>query len=415
MTPNLVTMLNFLAGLIRYSLAMHHGKQVQAPKVPAIQDDDAELTKFIRHRRLSVEEFTALAIGLAPHIRPHLFDEVIQEFFPDGGNFPPIGGVRSEKARTFIPTGETVLYLLAGNDLSRRLEVQKLFGSQHPFVKDKVLYLEDVKAGEPATSGRLVLDAEYVELFTLGYRTPPRMGQNFPAQHIQTELEWEDLVLNQKTRKQLQEVETWINHNATLIYDWNMKKHLKPGFRALFYGPPGTGKTMAASLLGKYTGHDVYRVDLSMMVSKYIGETEKNLATLFDKAENKKWILFFDEADALFGKRTSVNNAHDRFANQEVSYLLQRVEDFPGLSILASNYKSNLDDAFTRRFQSIVYFPMPKPEERLLLWRNNLPEAVQLEQTIDMDKIAKKYELSGSNIVNVVHYCCLQALAEQPA
>ena len=197
------------------------------------------------------------------------------------------------------------------------------------------------------------------------------------------------------------------------MYDWRMSKRIKPGFRALFYGPPGTGKTMAAGLLGKYTGHEVYRIDLSMMVSKYIGETEKNLANLFDKAENKQWILFFDEADALFGKRTNVKDAHDRFANQEVSYLLQRVEEFPGLSILASNFKSNLDDAFTRRFQSIVYFPIPSPVERLRLWQQSLPTAVELAPDVDLPRIANKYELTGSNIINIVHFCCLQALAEQ--
>lgn len=411
MTPNLATTLSFLANLARYQLSMHFGKEMPAPEVPVIQDDEAPLTKFIQHRRLTVDEYVVLAAGLAPHVMPYLFDEVVQEFLPQGGDFPPIGGVKGSNIRTFLPTGETVLFLLAGNDLARRMEVQKIFGSQHYFVKEKILYLEEVKPGEPVNSGRLILDPEYVELFTLGYKTPPRMGRNFPAQLLHTELDWSDLVLNEQTLRQLREVETWISHNDTLMYDWQMYRKIKPGFRALFYGPPGTGKTMAANLLGKYTGHDVYRIDLSMMVSKYIGETEKNLATLFDKAENKKWILFFDEADALFGKRTNVTTAHDRFANQEVSYLLQRVEEFPGLSILASNFKSNLDDAFTRRFQAIVYFPIPRSPERLEIWQKSLPPAVRIDSGVDLPKIAEKFELTGSNIVNIVHYCCLQALA----
>ena len=411
MTPNLSTTLNFLAALTRYRVGQHLGKDLPAPTVPSIQDDDAPLTDFIQHRRLTVDEYVVLAIALAPHIKPHLFDQIIQEFLPKGGNFPPIGGVKNNNTRIFLPTGETAIFLLAGDDLKRRLEVQKLFGSQHAFAKERILYLEELKSGEPLTTGRVILDTDYVELFTLGYRTQPRLGKNFPAQHIETELEWSDLILNAQTSNQLREMETWITHNDTLMYDWKMYRKLKLGFRALFYGPPGTGKTMAASLLGKYTGYDVYRIDLSMMVSKYIGETEKNLSTLFDKAENKKWILFFDEGDALFGKRTSVSTAHDRFANQEVSYLLQRVEEFPGLSILASNFKSNLDDAFTRRFQTIIYFPMPQAKERLLLWQKSFPPAVQLEDNIQLEKIASQYELTGSNIVNVVHYCCLQALA----
>lgn len=413
MTPNLLTTLNFLAALVRYRLALQFGQEAQAPQVPAMQDDDAPLTRFIQHRRLTVDEYVALAVGLAPHLLPGFFDELVAEFLPNGGDFPPIGGMKGTNQRNLLPTGETVLFLLAGTDLARRLEVQQLFGTQHTFVKEKILYLEEMKAGEPLASGKLILDTEYVELFTLGYVTPPRTGSGFPAQRLTTELEWSDLILNEQTMSQLREVETWLEHNDTLLYDWRMSKRIKPGFRALFHGPPGTGKTMAAGLLGKYTGHEVYRIDLSMMVSKYIGETEKNLATLFDKAENKQWILFFDEADALFGKRTNVKDAHDRFANQEVSYLLQRVEEFPGLSILASNFKSNLDDAFTRRFQSIVYFPMPRPAERLLLWQQSLPQAVQLAPDVDLQRIANKYELTGSNIINIVHFCCLRALSEQ--
>lgn len=413
MTPNLLTTLNFLAALVRYRLALQFGQEATPPQVPAMQDDDAPLTRFIQHRRLTVDEFVTLAVALATHLLPGFFDELVAEFLPAGGDFPPIGGVKGQNQRNLLPTGETVLFLLSGNDLGRRLEVQRLWGTQHNFTKEKILYLEEMKPGEPNSSGKLILDPEYVELFTLGYVTPPRTGSGFPAQRITTELEWNDLILNEQTMNQLREVETWLEHNDTLMYDWRMSKRIKPGFRALFHGPPGTGKTMAAGLLGKYTGHEVYRIDLSMMVSKYIGETEKNLANLFDKAENKQWILFFDEADALFGKRTNVKDAHDRFANQEVSYLLQRVEDFPGLSILASNFKSNLDDAFTRRFQSIVYFPTPRPAERLLLWQQSLPGAVQLSPEIDIQRIANKYEMTGSNILNIVHYCCLQALAEQ--
>ena len=192
--------------------------------------------------------------------------------------------------------------------------------------------------------------------------------------------------------------------------DWGMDKKLKAGYRALFYGPPGTGKTLTASLIGKKIGSDVYQIDLSKVVSKFIGETEKNLSRVFDRAENKDWILFFDEAEALFGKRTSVNDAHDRYANQEVAYLLQRIEDYNGLVILASNLKSNLDDAFTRRFQTMVHFPVPKPEERMKLWKQGFPAVAALEPRIDLRDIAKKYELAGGSIINIVQYCSLMAL-----
>ena len=147
------------------------------------------------------------------------------------------------------------------------------------------------------------------------------------------------------------------------------------------------------------------------MVSKYIGETEKNLATLFDHAQNRDWVLFFDEADSLFGKRTEQRSSNDRAANQQVSYLLQRIEDFPGLVILASNLRGNMDEAFSRRFQSIILFRMPGPEQRLRLWRDNFTSpAFRLAADVDLTKLADAYELSGGSIVNVLRHACLKAV-----
>lgn len=176
--------------------------------------------------------------------------------------------------------------------------------------------------------------------------------------------------------------------------------------------PPGTGKTLTATLLGKYTGRDVFRIDLSRVVSKYIGETEKNLARLFDKAQNKNWILFFDEADALFGKRTEIRDAHDKYANQEVAYLLQRIESYSGLVILATNQRGNIDDAFARRFQSMVHFPMPRPLERQGIWEKAFPPQIGIAKDIEWQEIAERYELTGAGIMNVAQYCIIEALAD---
>ena len=260
-------------------------------------------------------------------------------------------------------------------------------------------------------SGKLVLSNETLDFLIYGQLTKPKFGIQFPAQLIETQLEWDDLILNDQTSRQLKDLENWINYGQTLLNEWNMKDRIKPGYRVLFYGPPGTGKTLAATLLGKYTGKDVYKIDLSMIVSKFIGETEKNLSNLFAQAENRDWILFFDEADALFGKRTSVRDAHDKYANQEVSYLLQRVETYRGMVILASNFRDNIDEAFVRRFQSIVYFPRPKKEERFKIWQNAFPQNIVFEKPVSLEKVAEQYELTGANIVNIVQQICLQALA----
>lgn len=369
------------------------------------------LSQFVAAHQLSSEEAILLMIALAPHLEADFFDRIIQSHLPKAGDFPQIGGTRGKNFRGFLPTGETALFLLAGSELDKRIHIQKLFNTDHFFAKNNVLWLEACPEGEPRMSGRIILAQEYVELFALGQVGRPEFSLQFPAQRLETEMEWEDLVLSPETLDQIEELETWIKHGETLLQDWGMRKKLKPGFRVLFHGPPGTGKTLTASLLGKYTGKEVYKIDLSMVVSKFIGETEKNLSTLFAKAENKDWILFFDEADALFGKRTNVRDAHDKYANQEVSYLLQRVEDYNGLVILASNFKNNIDDAFVRRFQSIVPFTLPKATERLKIWQKAFPTSIELGAEVGLSMIAQKYELSGAEIMNIVQYTCLRTLA----
>jgi SpoVK/Ycf46/Vps4 family AAA+-type ATPase len=245
---------------------------------------------------------------------------------------------------------------------------------------------------------------------TIGDSKKPDYSIDFPAKLLTTPLAWDDLILDSSVMEELNEINSWIRHGETLMKDWGLEKKLKKGFRALFYGPPGTGKTLAASLLGKVNGLDAYKIDLSALVSKYIGETEKNLAKIFDAAEISNWILFFDEADALFGKRTKVGDANDRYANQEVSYLLQRIEDFNGVVILATNLKSNMDEAFSRRFQTIINFPMPGAAERLQIWNNAFPNNLTLEPGLTFDEIANNYELSGGSIINIVRFVCLKII-----
>ncbi|MCC8186739.1 MAG: ATP-binding protein [Bacteroides sp.] len=185
----------------------------------------------------------------------------------------------------------------------------------------------------------------------------------------------------------------------------------------MFYGPPGTGKTLTATLLGKRTQRPVYRVDLSAVVSKYIGETEKNLARLFDRAGQHNWILFFDEADALFGTRTEARSSNDRHSNQETAYLLQRIEEFPGTVLLATNLKDNLDEAFSRRFQSVLHFPMPDEEARYQLWRGMLPDCWLGGEAEALLRELSRHPLSGGSMVNVLRSCAvrLHAAGQQEA
>jgi hypothetical protein len=387
---------------------------VEVP-APDLSRDPSPYAVFVRHYNMQLAERLVLLLALAPHLKP----QVLDSFFTKNGiydrGYAEFGGITGVQHGGFIPTGETAMFLLAADDLSLRVQLLPLFDEAHYFFRHNILRLDTPPPREPFLSGALLPSQEYLTYFTeAGAAYKPKFSAQFPAKLLTTRLEWDDLVLDAQAMSEIQEMLTWLEHQDTLMEGWNLGRLLKPGYRALFYGPPGTGKTMTAALLGKSTDREVYRIDLSQVVSKYIGETEKNLAGIFDRAENSQWILFFDEADALFGKRTSTKDAKDRYANQEVAYLLQRIEDFPGVAILATNLKSNIDDAFARRFQSMIYFPLPNAEQRLKLWKNAFRPPLQLAPDIRWEEIAQQYELAGGSILNVLQYCALAAVRRNP-
>lgn len=364
------------------------------------------------HYEFGTPERIVLMLALMPHVRPQLLDVFFTRNETYDRRFAEFGGIRREWSGSFLPTVETALFLLAGDDMARRFRYEGLFDPDHYLLAHSIIQIEPAEEFAPFGDGQLRIAADVRHLLTTGHARRPDFGPQFPAKRITTQLTWDDLVLNHHTREQLSEITAWLEHGDDLLSDPHLGRKLAPGFRCLFSGPPGTGKTLTACLFGKISGRDVYRVDLSLIVSKYIGETEKNLEKVFKQAENKDWILFFDEADALFGKRTDVHHANDRFANQEVSYLLQRVEHFPGLVVLATNLKSNMDESFTRRFQSLVNFPMPSADERRDLWERGFSPDIRVDDAIDLRALGSKYELSGGAIVNVVRHCSLLAIRD---
>lgn len=411
-THDLSRTMEALRQLLENRLFEHlHGTEAQSRKPAATNPFPPLFTEALSGESPNDDEQVLILLTLLPHLQPDFFSRLIAAHLPDGGDLPEFGGVRGEHHRGVLPTGETAQFVLAGDDLARRLEVQRLLSSDHWLARRKVLWLERVREGEPVMSGRLVLDPEVVEQLTTGEVSLPAFSTDFPAEHIETDMEWGDVVLHPQTRRQIGEIENWVTFNSVLMNEWGMGKRVKPGYRALFHGPPGTGKTLVATLLGQSTGRPVFRIDLSRVVSKYIGETEKNLARLFDKARHKEWILFFDEADALFGKRTEIRDAHDKYANQEVAYLLQRIETHAGLVILATNQRGNIDDAFLRRFQASVHFPPPSAHERHDLWVKGFPSQVELADDVDWHDISRRFELTGAGVVGVAHYCALESLA----
>ncbi|MFZ5986686.1 MAG: ATP-binding protein [Bacillota bacterium] len=214
---------------------------------------------------------------------------------------------------------------------------------------------------------------------------------------------WDMLVLPKDQMSQLREITNQVKYRSIVYGEWGFDKRLSlgKGLSILFSGPPGSGKTMAAEVIANELSMEIYKIDVSQIVSKYIGETEKNLSRIFAEAETSNSILFFDEADALFGKRSEVKDAHDRYANVEISYLLQKMEEYKGVVILATNLNQNIDEAFLRRLNFNVEFPFPEKEQRKLIWLAIFPSAAPLSQDIDYDFMAEKFVLAGGNIKNI--------------
>jgi ATP-dependent 26S proteasome regulatory subunit len=224
------------------------------------------------------------------------------------------------------------------------------------------------------------------------------------AQQIYPRYGWEDIVLPEDKLVQLREICSHVTHRYQVFGDWGFDRKLShgKGLSVLFAGPSGTGKTMAAEIMAHALQVDLYKIDLSGVVSKYIGETEKNLAKIFQEAESSNAILFFDEADAVFGKRTKIADAHDRYANIETSYLLQKMEEYEGAVILATNLRENLDEAFTRRMRFIVEFPFPDAASRQDIWQRHFPDEAPVSADVDCAWLAKQFQITGGHIKNIV-------------
>ncbi|HEY8919287.1 MAG TPA: ATP-binding protein [Chitinophaga sp.] len=387
----------------------HENHWIDIP-LPDLAETGCHYADAVKEWNLDVFGRLALALAMAPHLRPEALDIFFGKNQMYDRGFTEFGGATDKNHSGFLPTGQTFCFLATATNPEWRTAALDVLHKDHILIKEGVIAIEETETWLPRLNGILSLGSRWFHYFVTGKKLQAEHSAAFPAQAISTAMNWEDVVLDDIIMNQVEEITTWLQHGATLMQDWGLAKMIKPGYRALFYGPPGTGKTLTATLIGKSTGREVYKVDLSMIVSKYIGETEKNLSKLFDAAQHRHWILFFDEADALFGKRTAASSSNDHHANQQIAYLLQRIEDFPGVVILASNLKANMDDAFTRRFQSMIHFAMPSAAERYRLWQQAFSGTCTLHPDIDLYDVAEKYELAGGAIINVLRFCALSVI-----
>jgi len=394
--------------LARINFHFGHDKSFAPPDLPTYESvKNSPYAHFVTEYKLPLPERLLLAIALAPHVIPAVLRPLLLKDSNTGDRYMEFGGIVNNTYHSINPTIQTVYFLLGGSDIKNHLQLSYLFDAKHYFYVQQILELDTPKDIRSKLYTSIQMREEALLYFTTGAPFRPSYSSSFPANRLTTTLRWEDLVLHPQTLSEVKEISAWIAHQHTIMQEWQLGRVLKKGYRALFYGAPGTGKTLTATLLGQQHQMEVYRVDLSQLVSKYIGETEKNLARVFDMAEGRNWILFFDEADALFGERSSSSSPNAHFANQQIAYLLQKIEDFPGIILLATNLRGNIDEAFGRRFQAMIKFTIPDEQQRLLLWQKALAD-LPLATEINLATIAEKYEVSGGSIINVIRYVAIQ-------
>lgn len=420
-TENIKTLLNeidWLEQVINQTIKsyfMQEGHEIHWLDLvaPDLSNNESVYANCVKHKDLNIYDRLALVLAMTPHLKPEVLDVFFAKNQIYDRGFTEFGGLVENNHSGFIPTGQTLSFLITSRNPEFRSNLINIFNKDRFLIKEQILLLAETEFPIPNLNGALSLSNRWMHYFLTEEKLEIEPSISFPARQITTNMNWEDIVLNETVLDQVQEINTWLNHRSTIMELWGLKKFIKPGYKALFYGPPGTGKTLTATLLGKASNKDVYKVDLSMIFSKYSGETVKNLTRFFDMAEHKDWILYFDEADALLEKRTAANSSKNRHPNQETSYLLQRIEDFPGTIILASNLMANIDESVSRRFQNMIHFTIPGPEDRLKIWKNAFSDRCTFSADIDLSKLAEEYELTGSSIINVLRFCALAAISRE--
>jgi hypothetical protein len=379
---------------------------------PDLTDALGPYAALVKHHQLQAAERLLLLLALAPHHRPHALAQ-LAEIRSNGLALLTnrINGQLIKNTQLFLPDLSTWLFLVACDDANLEAEIYQNAYRYGALFKQQVIYLREQRNEENLYINRFLLldlSSEYIDFLICGREPRPDYGRDFPATLLTTNMTWDNLILPKNTMREVKEVLKWAELGPQILD--RAQGSLRGSYPILFYGPPGTGKSFTAALIGKKCNKHVFRVDLSQMVSKWVGETEKNLARLFDRAQGKNWILFFDEADALFSQRTGISDAKDKWANLEMSYLLQRIEEFDGLCILATNLKDNIDGAMRRRFRIATCFPRPLRDERALLWKLAEPKGYQYPEGLNFEKISG-FDLTGANIANIVFNCCVSAEA----
>ncbi len=375
-------------------------------------DSDSNYGKFLVSWKADELERMAIGICFAQLYFPSAFDGFLRVFGKGGARHSNVGGIIKESSVRFYPTVRTLAWIMSGNNPQTYARYVNQLSSGHRLFTEGVLLVKE----NPDESAFVEMEVKLNEIYfpTLLEGVEPRLDaeSGFPASRNYANHNMSDVVLDAETRKEMEEIYLFAKQisNLNTIPE---KKMYKGYCVCVFTGEPGTGKSYSAGAMGNELGMPVYTVNTAQLVSKYIGETEKNLERVLNRFNNKNCILFFDEAEAIFSKRTEVKDSHDRYANQEQSFLLQKMTEFNGIIILATNVqdiRQHMDKAFLRRFYRIINIPFPNYAERKLIWEKTLGASFTYEPGL-VDRMARNYQLSGGSIHNVVSDGVIKALS----
>ncbi|GAA3625853.1 ATP-binding protein [Flavivirga jejuensis] len=367
--------------------------------VPPILPENLAYSSYLKKVQPTLYERVILALAHCFQLAPKLFQKLQHEEMENTTSIDSFGLIAHATTGYIQPTIHTA------NWLCDACGIKTQFLSEHHFLfADHII--EPLIFYPSIFNTPLIFTKKAQYLFFGDIVYLPEYSKEFPAELLETSLKKEDLILPKTIFNEVNELIYWINHEAAFEKDIHLKKWIRPGIRALFYGPPGTGKSLTATLIGKETNRPVYRIDISSLISKYIGETQKNLAKVFDRGERNNWILFFDECDAIFGSRSNTGAATERGANQEIAYLLQRIESYRGIILLATNLKDNIDEAFLRRFEVSIQFVIPNVSTRIQLWHTIFSNDYIIPDNW-IHNLAVTYKLGGGALVNVLRFVAL--------
>ena len=394
--------LEWLATVINARLLQHFEQTPDAPLVPApVHPSGSALGSLLSEGAFAQPERLVLALALAPHLRPEVLDVLFVQNQNLNRGFTEFGGLKGIAHGGFIPTGETAAFLIAGASLHKRLELMRILGSEHQFSRRNILNLGTPENGEPVFSGRLAISDEWLKRLCGGTAVKPDLGSEFPAALCTTPLGFEQLVVDAHIQEQLQFLLSWSQRNEEWMHTVDCLAQHKRGLVASLHGPAGVGKTLSATLLGKQSLADVYKVDLRHMGGGDTAQVQSGLARLFDMATARRWILLLENADVLLENTGSATQASN------VACLRHHLKGFAGLALLESRRPLDAESAHMDPVDVVVKFEWPDYGQRLQLWQAHLPEE-KVGGYVRMEDLAQCFKFTGSQIADVVYRASLK-------